>query len=215
MEDGGLAELQARRRQAARRRTPLRHRLHRRGRAERLQHGLHHRPCSRRRSAARPGRRTARRRPRPSRSIPSGAVSVHVASVPQGQGHRTVAAQIVADALGLQPADIRVDRRDRHRARRLVDRVGQLLQPLRRRGRRRRASRRDAAEGQARAQRRGAAQRAGGRDRVRRRQDRRAAIPTTPSVRAGSRPPATGRRARVPEGATRRCARPCSGRRRS
>jgi len=28
--------------------------------------------------------------------------------VPQGQGHRTVAAQIVADALGLKPADIRV-----------------------------------------------------------------------------------------------------------
>ena len=39
---------------------------------------------------------------------PLGAVSVHVASVPQGQGHRTVVAQIVADALGLKPADIRV-----------------------------------------------------------------------------------------------------------
>jgi 2-furoyl-CoA dehydrogenase large subunit len=39
---------------------------------------------------------------------PSGAVSVHVASVPQGQGHRTVAAQIVADGLGLDPKDIRV-----------------------------------------------------------------------------------------------------------
>jgi 2-furoyl-CoA dehydrogenase large subunit len=39
---------------------------------------------------------------------PGGAVSVHVASVPQGQGHRTVAAQIVADALGLDPKDIRV-----------------------------------------------------------------------------------------------------------
>ena len=39
---------------------------------------------------------------------PGGAVSVHVASVPQGQGHRTVAAQIVADALGLEPKDIRV-----------------------------------------------------------------------------------------------------------
>jgi 2-furoyl-CoA dehydrogenase large subunit len=39
---------------------------------------------------------------------PSGAVTVHVASVPQGQGHRTVAAQIVADALGLKPADIQV-----------------------------------------------------------------------------------------------------------
>jgi 2-furoyl-CoA dehydrogenase large subunit len=39
---------------------------------------------------------------------PGGAVSVHIASVPQGQGHRTVAAQIVADALGLCPQDIRV-----------------------------------------------------------------------------------------------------------
>ncbi|MFY9684865.1 MAG: xanthine dehydrogenase family protein molybdopterin-binding subunit, partial [Pseudolabrys sp.] len=37
---------------------------------------------------------------------PLGGVSVHVASVPQGQGHRTVLAQIVADALGLKPSDI-------------------------------------------------------------------------------------------------------------
>jgi len=39
---------------------------------------------------------------------PSGAVSVQLASTPQGQGHRTVAAQVVADALGLQPQDVRV-----------------------------------------------------------------------------------------------------------
>lgn len=39
---------------------------------------------------------------------PVGGVSVHIASVPQGQGHRTVVAQIVADALALDPADIRV-----------------------------------------------------------------------------------------------------------
>ena len=39
---------------------------------------------------------------------PLGGVSVHVASVPQGQGHRTVLSQIVADALGLKPSDIRV-----------------------------------------------------------------------------------------------------------
>ncbi len=37
---------------------------------------------------------------------PLGTVSVHVASVPQGQGHRTVLAQVVADALGLCPAEI-------------------------------------------------------------------------------------------------------------
>jgi 2-furoyl-CoA dehydrogenase large subunit len=39
---------------------------------------------------------------------PVGAVTVHVASVPQGQGHRTVLAQVVADVFGLRPADIRV-----------------------------------------------------------------------------------------------------------
>jgi 2-furoyl-CoA dehydrogenase large subunit len=39
---------------------------------------------------------------------PGGAVSVHISSVPQGQGHRTVAAQIAADVLGLAPNDIRV-----------------------------------------------------------------------------------------------------------
>src|SRR6201996_7397880 len=40
---------------------------------------------------------------------PVGSVSVHVASVPQGQGHRTVLSQVVADVLGLTPADIRVN----------------------------------------------------------------------------------------------------------
>jgi 2-furoyl-CoA dehydrogenase large subunit len=39
---------------------------------------------------------------------PMGAVTVQIVSVPQGQGHRTVAAQVVADVLGLDPADIRV-----------------------------------------------------------------------------------------------------------
>jgi 2-furoyl-CoA dehydrogenase large subunit len=39
---------------------------------------------------------------------PGGAVTVHIASAPQGQGHRTVAAQVVADVLGLMPQDIRV-----------------------------------------------------------------------------------------------------------
>jgi 2-furoyl-CoA dehydrogenase large subunit len=39
---------------------------------------------------------------------PLGGVTVQAASVPQGQGHRTVLAQIVADALGLKPSDIRV-----------------------------------------------------------------------------------------------------------
>ena len=38
---------------------------------------------------------------------PLGAVTVQVASTPQGQGHRTVLAQVVADALGLKPSDVR------------------------------------------------------------------------------------------------------------
>jgi 2-furoyl-CoA dehydrogenase large subunit len=39
---------------------------------------------------------------------PLGGVSVHVASVPQGQGHRTALAQVVGDVLGLAPQEIRV-----------------------------------------------------------------------------------------------------------
>jgi len=40
---------------------------------------------------------------------PVGGVTVHVASVPQGQGHRTVLSQVVADVFGLKPRDIRVN----------------------------------------------------------------------------------------------------------
>jgi 2-furoyl-CoA dehydrogenase large subunit len=39
---------------------------------------------------------------------PLGTVTAHIASVPQGQGHRTVLAQVIADDLGLRPSDIRV-----------------------------------------------------------------------------------------------------------
>jgi len=39
---------------------------------------------------------------------PLGTVTVQVASTPQGQGHRTVIAQVIADALGLKPRDVRV-----------------------------------------------------------------------------------------------------------
>lgn len=40
---------------------------------------------------------------------PVGAVSVHIASVPQGQGHRTVIAQVIADVFGVAPQDVRVN----------------------------------------------------------------------------------------------------------
>ncbi len=39
---------------------------------------------------------------------PLGGVTVRLSTVPQGQGHRTVAAQVAADALGLSPGDVEV-----------------------------------------------------------------------------------------------------------
>ena len=39
---------------------------------------------------------------------PHGGVTVRFTSTPQGQGHRTIAAQVVADALGIDPADVDV-----------------------------------------------------------------------------------------------------------
>jgi 2-furoyl-CoA dehydrogenase large subunit len=39
---------------------------------------------------------------------PSGGVVVQISTTPQGQGHRTVASQVVADQLGLEPGDIEV-----------------------------------------------------------------------------------------------------------
>src|SRR5262249_14946255 len=39
---------------------------------------------------------------------PLGSVTVQVASTPQGQGHRTVLSQVVADVFGLSMTDVRV-----------------------------------------------------------------------------------------------------------
>jgi 2-furoyl-CoA dehydrogenase large subunit len=39
---------------------------------------------------------------------PLGGITVRVGTTPQGQGHRTVCAQIVADALGVQPEEVEV-----------------------------------------------------------------------------------------------------------
>ena len=39
---------------------------------------------------------------------PLGGVTVHLSTLPQGQGHRTVAAQVAAEALGLSPTDVEV-----------------------------------------------------------------------------------------------------------
>jgi 2-furoyl-CoA dehydrogenase large subunit len=40
---------------------------------------------------------------------PIGGVSVHIASAPQGQGHRTVISQVIADIFGIAPGDVRVN----------------------------------------------------------------------------------------------------------
>src|SRR6202043_1309132 len=76
---------------------------------------------------------------------PLGGVSVAIDSVPQGQGHRTVTAQIVADVFGLTPAVIRVDAgldpsKDALNCRR------QLFEPVCRRDSRRCAYRRNPAQ---------------------------------------------------------------------
>ncbi|MGZ4395101.1 MAG: molybdopterin cofactor-binding domain-containing protein, partial [Gaiellaceae bacterium] len=39
---------------------------------------------------------------------PAGGITVRLSTTPQGQGHRTVAAQIVADRLGVEPGEIKV-----------------------------------------------------------------------------------------------------------
>ena len=39
---------------------------------------------------------------------PLGGITVRIGTTPQGQGHRTVCAQVVADALGVRPGDVDV-----------------------------------------------------------------------------------------------------------
>ena len=146
---------------------------------------------------------------------PLGGVSVHVASVPQGQGHRTVLAQIVADALGLKPSDIRViteldTARDAwsiasgNYSSRFAAAVGgaahlaamKIKEKLARDWRHRSSMSPPTRSSSPKAA------------------CARAAIPTTPSRSPGSPPPATGRPAWCRR-KSRRCARPYSGPRRN
>ena len=95
----------------ARRGTPrgptLRHRHRGGNRAVGLQHGLCGAGADRR--GARPHRRKSGANASAGLSVdPSGSVTLRLCSTPNGQGHATVAAQIVADALGLVPGDIEV-----------------------------------------------------------------------------------------------------------
>ena len=106
-----------------------------------LEHGLHHaRRAGRRRAASR-----SRETPRGARSSISalGGITVRTATTPQGQGHRTVIAQVVADALGVEPEGRRRRHRGRHVHLAVDDRVRELLVALlgRRRRRRRRGGR--------------------------------------------------------------------------
>ena len=135
----------------------LRHRLHRRGRAQRVQHGLHHHRADAGGAAARGAEeRCARDRDRGARSARIGQRACGERAARPGPPHG--AGPDRRPSLRAQAARHSRRHRDRHRARRLVDRVGQLFEPLCRRGRRRDASRRDQVEGQARAHCRGAAQ---------------------------------------------------------
>ena len=92
----------------ARRGTPLWHRIRGRRRAEHLQHGLH--------TMALTAGERARVGPKDGAAAsatvsidPIGSIAAHVASVPQGQGHRTVLAQVIADVLGVELDDVTVN----------------------------------------------------------------------------------------------------------
>ena len=77
-----------------------------------------------------------------------GGITVRTATTPQGQGHRTVIAQVVADALGVEPKDVDVAHRGRHVDLAVDDRVRELLVALLGRRRRRRRGRGRAARGE-------------------------------------------------------------------
>ena len=94
-------------RRAAGRGSPGRDRARVHRRAVDLEHGLHHARADRRGArAALPKSGNAE-----GASIaidPHGGITVRLASTPQGQGHRTVCAQVVADVLGCEPEAVTV-----------------------------------------------------------------------------------------------------------
>ena len=66
---------------------------------------------------------------------PHGGVTLRITTTPQGQGHRTVAAQVAADVLGLEPEQIDVRTDADTAANPWTVSLRQLLEPLRRDGR--------------------------------------------------------------------------------
>ena len=79
-----------------------------RRRAVDLEHGLHHARPDRGRARGRRCRSRATPRARSIAIDPLGGITVRLATTPQGQGHRTVCAQVVADELGCGPDDVTV-----------------------------------------------------------------------------------------------------------
>ena len=81
-------------------------RLHRR--AVDLEHGLHHARPDGRRTSARHCPKSGNAEGASIAIDPRGGITVRLATTPQGQGHRTVCAQVVADVLGCTPDDVTV-----------------------------------------------------------------------------------------------------------
>ena len=196
-------------------RPSLRYRLHGRGRAQRVQYGLHHDRADAGRAAQggsqewRAGDRDGRDR---SGRECDGSCCLRAARA--GPSHRTVAGRrrrVRAEAFRY-PGQYR----DRYREGRLVDCVRKLCQPFRARGGRHR-------QACGRAHRRAAAAHRGEpveygnrRHRVRRTvMSDRSAIPTTSCRSRALLRSVTGRRARCPMASDTPSARPCSGRRRN
>ncbi len=154
--DGGYRRIVRAPRSRPRRGAHLRHRLNRRGRTERFQHGLHHDRADAGGAAARRAEeRRAFNRNCDARSARIGQRACGERAARPGPPHGAGADR--RPGLRAQAARHSRRHRNRHRARRLVDRIRQLFEPLRRRGRRRHAPRSHQAEGQARAHRRSAA----------------------------------------------------------
>ena len=101
-----------------------------RGRDIGLQHGLCQSRAQPRAAIASPCRNREAAATRASSMDPLGSVIVHIDSVPNGQGHSTAVAQIVADEIGVKPQDVAVVSDLDTFARHLVDHVGELCQPL-------------------------------------------------------------------------------------
>ena len=133
-------------RSGARRGPALRHRLYRRGRAQRVQHGLHHdRADAGRAPQGRPEERRPGHRDGRDRSGRQRHGSCRFGAAGAGPSHRSFAGR--GRRVRLDARRYQGQHRNRYGQGRLVDRVGQLRQPFRAGGRRHRQARRRAHRG--------------------------------------------------------------------